>query len=129
MAPEIINGELYDKKVDIFSLGSILYEMVSFITPFTAKTYSKYITKLSENEYELPETTNKLFIDLIQTLLNKDPKDRPDIEDIITIKPLRKIGFKQLENELNYLKLNYTKKIDLLKQNIVLASNSINKIK
>ena len=38
MAPEIIGGEEYSSKVDIYSLGTILYEMIFGCCPFIAST-------------------------------------------------------------------------------------------
>lgn len=34
MAPEIIRGSIYDRSIDIWSLGIILYEMINGVTPF-----------------------------------------------------------------------------------------------
>ena len=34
MAPEVLRGKPYDQKVDIFSFGSLLYEMTHSVAPF-----------------------------------------------------------------------------------------------
>lgn len=36
MAPELLAGKVYDEKVDIWSLGCILYEMCALIPPYVA---------------------------------------------------------------------------------------------
>ena len=38
MAPEIINNKFYDYKVDIWSLGVILYEMIYGYCPYEAQS-------------------------------------------------------------------------------------------
>jgi len=37
MAPEILNGKSYNYKVDIWSLGSTLFELLTGYTPFFGK--------------------------------------------------------------------------------------------
>uniref|UniRef100_A0A9I9CKD1 Protein kinase domain-containing protein n=1 Tax=Cucumis melo TaxID=3656 RepID=A0A9I9CKD1_CUCME len=37
MAPEICNDEIFDRSIDSFSFGLILYEMVEGIQPFHRK--------------------------------------------------------------------------------------------
>ena len=38
MAPEILAGQDYDNKVDIWSVGTVFYEMLFGKPPFTAET-------------------------------------------------------------------------------------------
>ena len=38
MSPEIINSNLYDHKIDIWSLGCVLYEMIMLKPPFNSKS-------------------------------------------------------------------------------------------
>jgi serine/threonine protein kinase len=37
MAPEILVGEAYDSKVDVWSLGTMFYEMLTGFVPFMGK--------------------------------------------------------------------------------------------
>lgn len=37
MAPEILKGQIYTDKVDIYSAGTILYEMLYGVSPYKAK--------------------------------------------------------------------------------------------
>lgn len=37
MAPEILKGHLYNSSVDIYSAGTVLYEMLYGVTPFKGR--------------------------------------------------------------------------------------------
>ena len=37
MAPEVLKGEFYNEKCDVFSIGSVLFEVVSRRTPFSKR--------------------------------------------------------------------------------------------
>ena len=76
MAPEIIKGEKYDAKVDIYALGCIIYEL------FTLNQY--YIDKvIEEKECKIDlEIYNKKWQKLIDLLLKKDYHKRPNIDEV-----------------------------------------------
>ena len=83
-APEIINGQKYNNKVDIWSLGCIIYELCTleccFESEFVLGLCNKIINERHgkiNNIFYKPELQN--FIDL---LLKKDYKERPDIKSI-----------------------------------------------
>ena len=46
MAPEILRGEIYSTKADIWSLGVVLYEMLYGFCPFESTTIPKLIEVL-----------------------------------------------------------------------------------
>jgi len=74
MAPEVGSGN-YDRTIDIYALGVILYEMLLGRVPFTGATMGevlmKHLTARPEVD-ELPEP----FPRVIRKALEKDPKDR-----------------------------------------------------
>jgi len=44
MAPEVLRGQTYDEKADIWSLGCVLYELLIGRCPFEEKSIAKLIT-------------------------------------------------------------------------------------
>ena len=79
IAPGIELGEKYNNKVDIYSLGCIIYEL------FTLNEY--YIDKkIHEKECKINlEVYNSKWQELIDSLTKKDYHKRPDIEEIFSL--------------------------------------------
>lgn len=80
MAPEIFNGR-YNEKVDIWSIGIILYIMVTGKFPVNGKTKDEIIESISQVPEVCLETTkiqkfSKGFSDFIQGFFEINPKNR-----------------------------------------------------
>ena len=75
MAPEMITGEKYNNKIDIWALGCIIYELCTLECCFDglSKKIKEINIKLYGNELQ----------NLINVLLNKNYKKRPNIEEVI----------------------------------------------
>ena len=52
IAPEVLSGN-YTEKCDLWSIGVILYIMLSGRPPFPGKTDKEVLQKVSEGNYEL----------------------------------------------------------------------------
>ena len=50
-SPEIHNNELYDFKTDVWSLGVIMYAMLSGTYPFIGKSKDDFISNIIEGNY------------------------------------------------------------------------------
>ncbi|KAI8808872.1 hypothetical protein BJ742DRAFT_253282 [Cladochytrium replicatum] len=50
MAPEILRGDRYDAKADLWSLGTVLYELVAGRPPFKAQNHVELLRKIERGE-------------------------------------------------------------------------------
>jgi serine/threonine protein kinase len=80
MAPEQALGQTLDQRADLFSLGSVLYQMVAGRLPFRANSTLAVLKRVAEdtprsNREIIPETPQWLC-DIIAKLHAKDPDDR-----------------------------------------------------
>ena len=83
MAPEIIKGEKYNNKVDIWALGCIIYELCTLNYCFNDSSIFGLCNKIiNENQGKID--LNKYELDLqnlINNMLNKNYKIRPNIKE------------------------------------------------
>lgn len=52
LSPEICNDLPYNNKTDIWSLGCVLYELLTYKHPFDAQTQAALINKIMKGNYE-----------------------------------------------------------------------------
>ncbi|KAA6376652.1 MAG: hypothetical protein EZS28_027820 [Streblomastix strix] len=85
MAPELALGyEKADQKVDMWSAGVVLYQLVSKEYPIKAKSIYELLKKMKERRIERPEIVkNDILWDLISNLLSFDPNNRLSAEQAL----------------------------------------------
>jgi len=80
VAPEVLRGEVYDKSVDLWSVGVITYILLCGFPPFWGESQGELFDKILSVDYEFPdpEWTNvsSKAKDFVKSLLVKDPKER-----------------------------------------------------
>lgn len=80
MSPEAVRGEACDKRADLYSLGVVLYELVTGKTPYTANTPYSMMMKQTNEPLPSPCTLNSTLPTAVEHLLlkalAKDPADR-----------------------------------------------------
>ncbi|CAI2737528.1 unnamed protein product [Dicrocoelium dendriticum] len=83
-APEILLGDSYDApKVDIWSLGVILYMLVCGRLPFQELNDSETLTKIMDCDYTIPDYLSPECVSLIRRLLIRDPNTRAGLDDVL----------------------------------------------
>ena len=84
LSPEIINSKPYDSKSDIWALGVLLYEMMTFKMPFNANSLPALSLKILRGIYQCPSSYySKDLINLVKQCLTIEPKRRPSAEMIL----------------------------------------------
>ena len=78
MAPEILTYQKYTYTADLWSVGVILYEMLTGETPFTGNNLYNLVSNMKDNEVRIPNYTNlsSECKQLLFSLLQKDPSNR-----------------------------------------------------
>lgn len=103
MAPEILKGESYDYAVDWWSLGCVIYDMMSGKPPFTGNSHKAIQDKILKNKLKLPYYFSMDAKDLLNKLLNKTPEKRFNVDSdwnkFINHRFFRKIDWNKLETQ------------------------------
>jgi len=76
IAPEIIKNSGYDKAVDYWSFGTLIYEMIHGSPPFYSVNREEMYHKMLNKPIEVPFDLSAQATDLIKNLLRVNPEER-----------------------------------------------------
>ena len=87
MAPEVIREQPYDLSGDVWSLGCMLYELVTLRSPFYKEGSNFYLLgkKITSCDYDpLPSDTPPEMVKLVCDMLRSTPQERLTLDQICT---------------------------------------------
>ena len=73
----------YDDKVDIWSLGTLCYEMLVGHMAFSGSSMQELCQKVKEGTYSLPTNLSEEVVSFINGMLQKDPKKRLSASELL----------------------------------------------
>lgn len=76
LAPEILNRQGHGRAVDWWSLGALLYEMLTSLPPFYSRDRDRIFEKIRRHELQYPASVSRPAKQCLQGLLTKDPTRR-----------------------------------------------------
>ncbi|EDK31682.2 Serine/Threonine kinase domain protein (macronuclear) [Tetrahymena thermophila SB210] len=88
MAPEILRGQDYCVKADIWSLGVVLYELLFGICPFEEKSIVRLISLLNDGQLVIRKDIQNISPQteaLLMAMLVKDPEQRISWDQLFQI--------------------------------------------
>lgn len=81
MAPEILKGNSYSSKADLWSLGVVFFELLFGCCPFEEKSIPRLLNQIETRGLVIPKNKNPISPKVEETLkmmLNPDPNRRAD---------------------------------------------------
>lgn len=92
MAPEILRYEKYDAKADLWSVGTVLFEMISGKPPFRANNHVELLRKIEQGNDEIrfhrEVVVSSGMKQVIRDLLKRNPVERISFENFFNHKTI-----------------------------------------
>jgi serine/threonine-protein kinase len=78
MSPEQVSGEPFDHRADIFSLGVVLYEMLTGVTPFAGDDITQLMFQVVNAAVVPPSHVNRALPPVLDYILARALKKKPE---------------------------------------------------
>lgn len=87
MSPEQVENRALTCATDIFSLGTVLYEMVTGINPFRGATTVETMTNVADaapaNIHDVARHLPQVLTDIIQAMMHRSADQRPSAKEVV----------------------------------------------
>lgn len=85
MAPEILQHKRYDAKADLWSAGTVLFEMISGRPPFNGQNHIDLLHNIQQKSVRLPKDVkvSSEGVKLLRLLLDRDPISRASFTNFV----------------------------------------------
>jgi len=83
LPPEMIEGKDHDSKVDVWSLGVLMYEFLVGNPPFESDEHHETYSRIAQVDLKYPDHVSAEARDLMSRLLVKNPQERLPLEDCL----------------------------------------------
>ncbi|XP_021738034.1 serine/threonine-protein kinase ATG1c-like isoform X2 [Chenopodium quinoa] len=117
MAPEIMQLQKYDAKADLWSVGTIVYQLVTGKTPFNGSNQMQLLQNIIRaTELCFPSDMKDLsseFVDLCQKLLRRNPVERLTFDEFFNHPFL----YQKQKNEISGSEIS-VRRVDHLKNSV-----------
>jgi len=94
MAPEVMCGDRYDEKADVFSFGMVMTELVTRKKPPLRKPATGFRFEVAPFQQATPPDCPKPFVELAIACSEQLPENRPHFKDVL---PRLKVLVQELE--------------------------------
>lgn len=110
LSPELIEGRPYTQSTDLWSMGVVLYELLSLELPFKGNNLQDIVSQVLTGRYApLPAFRGQELSEAVQSLLTRDMRQRPSAEQLL--RRLEKLG------KIRRQKIEEPKKVEPDKEN------------
>jgi serine/threonine protein kinase len=108
LAPELWKRQKYSKKADIWSLGIVLYELMTLKRPFVSSSMRGLMNAIIAGESEKPSSTqySEGLREVLSHMLQVDPAKRPSTAEVLNKPIMRKFVEKLLKDIAGNTKLS-----------------------
>lgn len=128
MSPEVLRGDKYDFKTDVWSLGCLLYELAVLKSPFKAEGLNIYslFQKISEGQYQpIPSEFSEDLRNLAYAMLSTKPEDRPELSYVCDVARRLRVQYQEKHAQNRKLSSSSSKsKLQSPPSNISQADNA-----
>ena len=97
LPPEMLKKQGVSKSGDVYQIGVVLYEMLVGIPPFYNDNMKILYENIEKGKLKLPKYLSNEAKNCLKRMLNKDPKKRPNLDQLLSDPFFCEIDWNSLE--------------------------------